>query len=512
MIEIKNFKPRLYQESILNTAKDKNTLIVLPTGLGKTKTSILIAIKRLNDFAESKVLFLTSTKPLADQISKEFRESTNLDKNGIILLTGMINPVKRQELWKDAVIIVSTPQGCFNDVVDKKINLNDVSLLIIDEAHRAIGAYDYVNIVKLYLEQAKNPRIIGLTASPGSNYQKVLEICKNLNIEDIEARTHSDDDVKPYIQEVKIDMIKVSLPDEFKLVKACLEKSLINKVESLKKWGLVGSNQKKVSKKQLLDTQKRIQGELKSGVRDVRLWQGASLISEALKLQYSIEMLESQGAFAANKYMGNIFESADTTKIKSIKSLVKDANFKEAYVKLNKLIENNLEHPKLLKLKEIIKEELLNYNAKIIVFSQYRDSASTIEKLLNNIGIKSKLFVGQAKKNGIGLTQKEQINILDEFKQGLFNVLVATNIAEEGLDIISVDLVIFYEAVPSAIRRIQRKGRTARQTSGKVIMLVTEKTTDEAYHWISHRKEKQMNNIIKNLKEKLKTTKQKTLL
>ena len=220
-------------------------------------------------------------------------------------------------------------------------------------------------------------------------------------------------------------------------------------------------------------------------------------------IKYAQEQLETQGIPSAYKYMDDIYSTVEKTKTKAVKNLAKDINFKSAYILTKKLYENNEEHPKLTKLKEIIKEETnKNKKIKIIVFNQYRESARLIEKELNNF-TKAKLFVGQTKKAGIGLTQKEQIKILDEFSNNKYNVLISTSIGEEGLDIPKVDLVIFYEPVPSAIRTIQRRGRTARLEEGRIIVLMTKNTRDEQNHWISHNKEKRMYGILKNLKERL---------
>ena len=117
---------------------------------------------------------------------------------------------------------------------------------------------------------------------------------------------------------------------------------------------------------------------------------------------------------------------------------------------------------------------MMDLKFRIIVFTQFRDTALIIEQNLNKIdGVCAKVFVGQAKKNGSGLSQKEQKKIIEEFSAGEVNVLVATSIAEEGLDIPEVNSVIFYEPVASAIRSIQRRGRTARLSKGKLIMLIT---------------------------------------
>ncbi len=479
MFKIKNFEPRLYQETILQTIEKDNTLTVLGTGLGKTKIGILAAISRLNTIPDSKILFLTPTKPLADQIKNEFKECTNI-KN-IQLFTGSISPKKRQTLYKDANVIVSTPQTISNDIINNRINLNEFSLLITDEAHRAVKEYDYVWIAKQYHKKAKMPRILALTASPGSDIKTINEICKNLYIKEIEVRTEEDPDVKPYIKKADIEWIKVDFPEKFKEIRNYLKQAFLTKINDLKNLGYINTTQP--SKTLLLEIQKSIQGKLARGERDFNMYRAISITAETIKIQYAQEQLETQGIPSLYKYINNLYEIADKTKTKAVKNLVKDLNFKSAYILTKKLYENNEEHPKLTKLKEIIKKETTkNKKIKIMVFNQYRESARNIEKELNKF-TKAKLFVGQLKKAGIGLTQKEQIQILEDFKKIKYNVLISTSIGEEGLDIPKVDLVIFFEPIPSAIRSIQRRGRTARLEEGKIIVLMTKNTRDEGYRW-----------------------------
>ncbi|MCD4759640.1 DEAD/DEAH box helicase, partial [archaeon] len=203
MHKITNFKPRLYQETILHTCAKANTLIVLPTGMGKTKCGILATIERLNKYPKSKALFLTPTKPLANQITKEFQESTNIKE--IALFTGAISPKKRKELYKTSKVIVSTPQGLENDIINDAINLKEFSLLILDEAHRAVKDYSYTWVSKQYHKVANFERIVGLTASPGSDLETITEVCKNIYAKEIEVRIETDPDVKQYIQEINIE-------------------------------------------------------------------------------------------------------------------------------------------------------------------------------------------------------------------------------------------------------------------------------------------------------------------
>jgi len=101
------------------------------------------------------------------------------------------------------------------------------------------------------------------------------------------------------------------------------------------------------------------------------------------------------------------------------------------------------------------------------------------------------------------MNQKEQKEMIEEFSNGKMNVLCATSIAEEGLDIPEVSAVIFYESIPSAIRAIQRAGRTARLKPGKLIMLMTKKTRDETFYYVSKRKEKSMHNAIDEVRHDL---------
>lgn len=128
-------------------------------------------------------------------------------------------------------------------------------------------------------------------------------------------------------------------------------------------------------------------------------------------------------------------------------------------------------------------------------------------------GINAKVFVGQAKKgtgkNETGLSQREQQEIISDFSLGKINILVATQIGEEGLDIPEVNAVIFYEPIPSAIRMIQRRGRTARLAPGKLIILITKNTRDEAYYWAAFHKEKKMYQVLDTMKLELDNKEEK---
>jgi len=502
---IKGFTPRLYQETILATAAARNTLVVLPTGLGKTNIFLMLASQRLRLYPGSKVLLIGPTRPLIDQYYEVFRKFFEIAEEKMAILTGMVQPGKRVELWKNSTIIFSTPQGLENDLLAGKITLDNVVLLGFDEAHRAVKEYSYVWIAKHYIKNARFPRIIGMTASPGSDLEKITEVCTNLFIEEIEVRTEADQDVKPYVQEIEMDWLKVDLPAEFEEVRKNLNASFRAKLEVVKKTGHLNSVTG-VTKGDLLKLQAKLHADLVGDYKNFPLLKAISSLAEAMKVSHAVELLETQGITALHKYFERLKEDAQTGKTKAVKRLFSDNEFLLAINKVEQLYANNVEHPKLAELKRIIRENIAEVNgAKAIVFNQYRDSALKLQEELNLIGgVRARIFVGQMKKGETGLSQKQQKELLEKFSAGEFNVIIATSIGEEGLDIPKVDLVVFYEPIPSAIRQIQRRGRTGRQEKGKVIILVTRNTRDEAFRWVAHHKEQKMHRILKTLKSGLK--------
>lgn len=460
----------------------------------------MLTVQRLTQYPNSKILMLAPTKPLCDQHVDTFRKHLELPEDKIVLFTGSVAPEKRELLWKDGQIVVSTPQGLENDVINSRIDLSETSLLIFDEAHHATKEYSYVWLAQQYEKLAKFPRILALTASPGSDMEKIKEICTNLLIEKVEVRTEKDPDVRPYVQHIKVGWEEVEFPEAFRAVQKFLQSCRKSKLEEVQKYGYCNSIN--ITKSELLGIQGELQKKVSSGEKEFEALRSMSLVAEVLKVEHALELLETQGVKQLHSYLRNLQQEAPNSKTKAVKNLVMDENFKSAVYLAEQLVNENVPNPKLLKLKELVSKELeANPSAKIILFTQFRNSAEEIVKTLEEINVKNNIFVGQAKKNGVGFSQKQQKEILDRFREGEFSVLVSTSVGEEGLDIPSVDNVIFYEPIPSAIRSIQRRGRTGRLEKGEVTVLVTKGTRDEAYRWSSHHKEKRMYRNLDALKK-----------
>ncbi len=480
---------RRYQESMIADAIAEPCLVVLPTGLGKTMIAAMVAAHMLTEKPDSKVLFLAPTKPLVVQHQVSLAKVLTIEDTCI--LTGTIPPQKRKGMWDDSTIVFATPQTIENDII-RGLDLSDVSLVIFDEAHRAMGDYSYVPIAKEYRSQNTDHYTLGLTASPSSERWKVEEICANLGLKNISAKTDSDADVKPYVQKVDIKWERVVLPDSFKAVQTWLLAAYKKCLSNLKDMGYLGTyDHKKIGKGILLKVHAQIRQEISQGMVSFK---GASEVAAAIKVSHALELLETQGISALDKYI----KKMKSQKSRAVTSLFADNDMLRACEGVAELKKKKIEHPKIARLANVVS----GYKGKkVLVFTQYRDTVDSIIQELNAKGMTAREFIGQASKAGKkGMTQKEQLKALDAFREGKFDVLVATSVAEEGLDIPKVDAVIFYEPVPSEIRTIQRRGRTGRTDAGTVHILMAKETRDEAFYWSSYHKEKRMGKVMDDIK------------
>ena len=499
-----SIEARLYQQLLAgDVLKKGNAMIVAPTALGKTIVAVLVASDRLEKVKNSKILILSPSKPLAIQHESSFKEFLTVPCTSI---TGAVKTDERVKRWEESQVISATPQTVESDLLNGRYSLKDVSLIVFDECHHAVGSYSYVYLASRYVKESKFNLVLGLTASPGSDKSKIKEVCENLFIQNIVVKSEDDDDVRPYFNPVKIDWVKVKMSEELEKIKESVNKALKIRLKGLKNMGVIKTVS--VSKVDILKARGRVQNRIgRSANPPKECFQAISVLSAVINIQHSLELIETQGVSTFNKYISRLRKK----KTKAAKSLLLDDNFGRAVRLAFDAERNGWEHPKLRKLTNILKKELSvdskqtklqstryvknidENSSKIIVFTQYRDTLEMIHNKLEKEGIKSAKFFGQAAKDGEkGLTQKEQKNIIKSFKKGEFDVLISTSVAEEGIDIPAVDLVILYEPVPSEVRMIQRRGRTGRKRTGRVKVLITEGTRDEGYYWSSIRKEDRM--------------------
>jgi len=487
---------RLYQIQLAGTARNGHTLVCLPTGLGKTTVSLLVTAERLHEVG-GKSLFLAPTKPLVEQQAEFYRDALQIPDDEIVVFTGEVRPDDRAALWESSTVVIATPQVVENDLVGNRISLADVTHLTFDECHRGTGDYAYVYIAERYHADAKHPLVTAMSASPGGTKEDIQTICENLGTTGVEVMTDEDADVDDYTYETDVEWKRIDLPDEILDMRDGINEVIEDRLEKLRELGVTKATSPDISQKQLnkigADLRQLMNNDQSEG------YKGMSMHAEIMKLRRAVTLVETQSVESVRRYFERQKNAARSSGAsKASQRLIAEPKVQTAMRAAERY--DNL-HPKFSQTRILLAETLgINDGDRVIVFTESRDTAEALTDFLSQ-NFHVRRFVGQGDKEGSdGMTQTEQKETLDAFRAGEFEVLVSTSVAEEGLDVPEVDLVLFYEPVPTAIRSIQRKGRTGRQDSGRVVVLLANDTRDEAYFWISRRREKEMESELRKLK------------
>ena len=458
---------RAYQLDAAKECLSGSTLLVMPTGLGKTAVQWMAMAENLE--GKGKIVLVAPTTGLVAQQAKMAKTFIDIEEDKIITLTGQIRPNSREDMWKDAKIIMATPHVIRNDALSGRILLSDIDLLICDEAHHATGSNSMAQLGDLYLQASNNPKVLAASASPGVKSSNVLEVIKRLGIERLHVTKRDDDLVKPYVTEMSIDENRILLPDLLLSTILPLKVLLDEEVEFLRRSGFLIYTGR-VTAAALDEAQRRVSAAINRG--DVRGFDAAKRISDLRRLIRLIDLLETQGLQCAIMYLTRARNDKDR-KTKRFLSLPQVSTFYSDFKDHEEI------HPKPKIVQNMVADSLRT-GGKVIIFTEYRDTVDNLLESLSGENIHPGRFVGQASKGSqLGMKQSEQIEQLERFRNGEINVLVATSVGEEGLDVPAADCVILYEPVPSAIRAIQRRGRTARKTDGNVRVLITQNTRDE---------------------------------
>ena len=492
----KDIEARAYQLKALNNILHSSTLLVLPTGMGKTPIELMAIADKIYQSPNKKVIFLAPTNPLLAQHYKDAKKFLNIPEESIIMINGGINWKKRQEMAQNAKLILATPQVIRNDVNRGSLSLVNCSLLVIDEAHHASGKHAMAQVADLYLKQSNQGLLLGATASPGSTDKAIINLINRIGSSNIFSMEKNNPLVKPYVSQLESIIITMDLPKKLEDLSIPLKKWLEEMVEQLRRVG-VYLHKGVITTSGLNDSMRRASFLIER--KSQHGWNSMKLIADSIRVLQLINLITTQGIISTRNYMRRIigqFENGE-------KKLSRLVNKKE-FIDLKQEISNMQEiHNKMEKVVQLVKEQInLDSQSRIIVFASLRDSVKNIAITLNGIeGINAVPFIGQSSRGGDeGMSQKKQISTLDDFREGKLNVLVATSVGEEGLDIPSADRVIFYEPVASEIRTIQRRGRTGRHRSGYVFVLVSKDTKDEGIRFAANAKENRMYRILNKVK------------
>ena len=461
-IQKNTIESREYQKNLAQQAISENCIVVLPTGLGKTAIALQVIAEYLSK-GNGGALFLAPTRVLVNQHYEFLKQSLTIEDVAIVTGEDLIS--KRTKLWNNSVIC-ATPEITKNDLNRGIVTPSQFNLVIFDEVHRTIGDYAYSGIAELF--ENSDVRIVGMTATLPSEREKATEILTRLRIASVAERNEDSPDVKPYTQETDTEWINVELPDELKAIQTLLKIALTERYDVLKNNGI------KLAEQQSLSALLRIRQFVLNQNR-----RSAKPLFTAIRIHYALNILEVHGITPFLKFC----ERTQAKKGVGIKELFElDPNFTRAVHLAKEAQSRGIEHSKIPKLKEIIE----SVPGKSLIFTSYRDSVDLIHNKLQELGVSSGILIGKAGETG--LKQKKQIETVQKFRDGEFKVLVATRVGEEGLDIAEVNQVIFYDNVPSSVRFVQRRGRTGRKDTGKLVVMIAKNTIDETYYWIGKRK------------------------
>lgn len=428
-----NYPVRGYQLNIVQKAMFNNTLVALPTGLGKTFIAAVVMYNYWRWFPNSLIIFMAPTRPLVTQQIEACFRICGLPQSETCDISGTTAPAKRRELYKTKRVFFATPQTINNDLKSKSCPADKIVCLVIDEAHKASGNYAYCGVIKKVSNKHKDFRVLALTATPGSKLETVQNVVDNLHISHIQIRTEESMDIREFSHGKNIQSITVRLGytegstgilpkiiEEFKteVFEPCIKKilstpaagSIPSNVDSVTTYGLTAARQRFTVTANNIDNAFKFRivkqilvAEQMSRAYDLLCQHGIFPFLEAVEShRQEFEELRSSGKkpgqpaenYYNNPYMNRI--------IPYLRQEVSKPDF--------------IGHPKMDQLVSILLKHFVELpegaSSKVMIFSSFRSSVTEICKVLDRHRplIRCSPFVGQSDgKNGLkGLKQSEQ--------------------------------------------------------------------------------------------------------
>ena len=511
-----NFEIRDYQYNIVERAFYDNLLVALPTGLGKTFIASTVMLNFLRWFPISKIIFMAPTRPLVAQQIKACCSIAGIPSSKVAILLDKTRR-NRAEIWNSRQVFFTTPQVVENDLASGVVNPKSIALLVIDEAHRAKGNYSYNNVVKFINRFSDSYRILALTATPASDVEGVQQIIDNLNISKVEVRTEQSIDIVRHMKRKTVEKKTCYPSSEITECIELLAEGITPVLNTANERGLLDlTDPTRINFLQCMEISRKIVANptIPEGLK----WSNYFILQLLGMVGQCYRRLNIYGIRSFQSYFNEKFLEFKTkwNAKKSTNKLNADFYFSDPITTLMDRVEELLKtltygHPKIEALMEELDDFFKNHEtagSRVIIFTEFRESALEIVQCIEkaNDNRKPHIFIGQSKEKEkfdvenfgkkkqkgqtkkkkderpstrsssenaqmTGMSQKLQKEIIKKFKKGVFNILVATSIGEEGLDIGEVDLIICYDSTSSPIKNIQRMGRTGRKRDGKVLML-----------------------------------------
>ena len=402
-------------------------------------------------YPQGKIIFVAPTRPLVTQQQQACHSICGLPWDTAIELTGSTKRSLRDDEWSAKRIFYMTPQTFENDLLSTTCDPTDVICVVVDEAHRATGNYAYCKVVRHLMYFNPHFRILALTATPGNSAERVQEVVTNLHISRIEIRTEDALDIQPYMHKKKEDLVRVTLSEPHEALRAAWASLILKVAEPLQKHGILQSHDpahlrafavRASAAAPFAQSILRQHPYLRASIHKMAIMaQNMQYLNEQSVRVFCDRVMESWGPDARGKKQDKILNSSNSAFNDLMKGIER--------VRANPFL---LVHPKMRKMLQVLKMHFARdtaHTTRAMVFCSFREVVHEIVDLLTSSGIRATPFIGQASdaKGHRGLTQRQQEQVIRTFQEGKFQVLVATSIGEEGLDIGEVDLIVCYDAV-----------------------------------------------------------------
>ncbi|XP_031357323.1 uncharacterized protein LOC116181175 isoform X2 [Photinus pyralis] len=479
-----NYPCRDYQYAIIQQALLRNTMVSLPTGLGKTFIAAVVMYNFYRWYPRGKVIFMAPTKPLVKQQVDACYNIMAIPKEITAELTGTKGQEFRKDIWNEKRVFFITPQVLQNDLNILQNFGSRVKCLVVDEAHKAKGNHAYCEVIRKLTAQNRHFRVLALSATPGNSLKDVAEVINNLLIAHLEIRTDDSPDVLPYVFERSLETVVVPLGDMLQTVRDNYLHVLERYTKILMQNKILSGNCSMLTKGKVFMTMKQYQEQNRQN-RDRNFAENMRYLNICHTLYYAFELLLRHGLRSFLLFFEDRLEKTMLHENALLKNIIRDIEqYMGPLLNIESLPDGTVTgipetvkfgHPKFYKLRDVTCEHFKQQNnneTRVIIFCEYRETVMEAYGILSLSQplVRPRIFMGKT-----SITQKQQINVIKSFRDGSCNTLISTCIGEEGLDVGNVDLIICFDiSNKSPIRMIQRMGRTGRKREGRVVVFVTE--------------------------------------
>ncbi|KAL9000121.1 MAG: hypothetical protein Q9169_001196 [Polycauliona sp. 2 TL-2023] len=460
--------PREYQLELFERAKQQNTIAVLDTGSGKTLIAVLLLRHILDQELEDRSLGKKHRIAffLVDSVTLVFQQfeflKVNLDQPIECFCGEMGTSSWAKETWQKQLqqnmIILCTAEILHQCLMRSFISMEQINLLIFDEAHHAKKNHPYARIIKDYYitedDRTKRPKVFGMTASPVDVRSDFGKSAKELEVM-LHCQIATTADLALLRTSVSRPVESVAVYEQLQYpygTRLCQEmESRYGHMEVLSK---------------IFKSAKAAASELGEWCAD-QLWPSAMAEKEAHKVERKIEKSFMR---ERNRKPVQVLD-AELNDLREAQTFVKGWVFEEPKIDVPSI------SSKVLALRQYLN---LIYerptDARCIVFVDQRYTARLLCYLFARIGsphLKLGILIGTRTGDAgdVKTSFKQQMMTLHKFKKGDLNCLFATSVAEEGLDIPDCNLVIRFDLYSTLIQYIQSRGR-ARHVASKYIHMI----------------------------------------